>query len=96
MPVALTVDRLQLTFSGALGHEHRVKAISARAAAILFELMEERDLALGMSGALRLDRLATSSVAVELGRMPDEDIARLVAEAAYDSVAARLRLQRRP
>jgi predicted dinucleotide-binding enzyme len=91
--LALTIDRLNMTFAEASGHEHRVRAISARAAALLQELVGQRLLAAGIDlGSRRIDHLAAGPVELDLGLASDEEAARRVAVAVCEVLVLRFRL----
>ena len=80
----LTIDRLTLTFAGAAGHEHRVRAISARAVAILQELAAQRLLAAGVDvDGRRLESIQPPPLRLDLTLTGDEEIARQLAMTIY-------------
>jgi hypothetical protein len=80
----LTIDRLRIRFEDVGGQEHRLKAISARSAAILQAMVQQRLVEAGIDVTGRhVADLAAGPVKADLARERDEVVARRLAEAAY-------------
>jgi hypothetical protein len=79
----LDLDRLSIALVGAAGHEHRARAIGARAAALLAERVARE----APPSRPATQRLAVAPVELDLARMSDEAVARVVADAAYAAMA---------
>jgi hypothetical protein len=73
----IQIDRLSLDVSGAVGHEHRIRPIAARAAAILAERLDEQGDALQQAAGARMTGPRAN---VDLARMTDEDAAQKIAQ----------------
>jgi len=84
----LKIDRLAVGFQGAEGHEHRIRPIASRAAAIFAERVEvycgENR---GASSARNLGSLSAAPLNVNLGTMTDEQAAQSIAKAWLDALA---------
>lgn len=80
----LAVERLRLRIEDAGGQEHRLRAISARTATILQELVQHRLVEAGIQvDARRLPELSAGAVKADLARETDDTVARRLAEASY-------------
>lgn len=89
---ALKVESLALTISNADGHEHRVRPIAARAAAIFAERLENFYAeAPGLEASRSLRNVNAAPVDVDLNTMTDEHVASSIADAWLEAVALKLR-----
>jgi hypothetical protein len=87
----LKIDQLRIEFQSAEGHEHRVRPIAARAAAIFAARLE--DFCAGaprQSGSRNLGTVKASPVDMDLRAMTDEDAAGSIASAWLDAVTLKL------
>jgi limonene-1,2-epoxide hydrolase len=75
----IQIDRLSLDVSGAEGHEHRIRPIAARAAAILAERLDESGDALAEQQQSR-GTLRAPQARIDLARMTDEHAAQKIAQ----------------
>jgi len=87
----LNVDLLALNVTNAEGHEHRIRPVAARAAAIFAERVEvycgeDR----GTSGPRTVGSMSAAPVSVNLGTMTDEQAAQSIAHAWLDALALKL------
>ena len=88
----LNIGSLVLTVSKAEGHEHRIRPIAARAAAILAERLEGFCAeAPGLSGSRNVIGVSASPVHVDFATMTDADAAASIAHAWLEAVALKLR-----
>ena len=87
----LNVDRLGLSFSNVQGHEHRIRPIAARAAAIFAERVE---VYCGNAGPLPAARnvgsVSAAPLNLNLRTMTDEQAAQSIATAWLEALALRL------
>ena len=88
MSFELQIDRLLINVTNAAGHEHRVRGITSRAISLLAEGWETRLRAEPGSRAVR--SIAPKQVDLTLGRMGDEEAARLLADAMLETLALEL------
>lgn len=87
----LTIDRIRIRIEDAGGQEHRLRAISARTATLLQELVQQRLVEAGVEVAGRsVGYLAAAPVRGDLMRETDEDVARRLAEAVYVALSTKL------
>lgn len=87
----LKIDRLAVGLQGAEGHEHRIRPIAARAAAIFAERVEVycgEDRAL--PAARNLGSVSAAPLDVNLATMTDEQVAQSIAKAWLDALALSL------
>jgi hypothetical protein len=92
--LVLTIDRLRLTFANAAGHEHRVRAISARAAALMRELANQRLLEAGIDlEGLSTERIQAAPIEIDLRLTAEEQAARRIAMAALNALLLQLGIQ---
>lgn len=85
------VDLLSLSFGNVHGHEHRIRTIAARAAAIFAERVEvycEQDP--GASSSRNLERISAAPLSVDLTSMTDEQAAQRIAKSWLDAMALSL------
>jgi hypothetical protein len=88
----LNIDSLSLTISNIEGHEHRIRPIAARAAAIFAERLEHFCAeAAWLSGSRNMSGASALPVNVDLRTTTDEHAASSVANAWLQAVALRLR-----
>jgi hypothetical protein len=88
----MNIGSLGLTITNAEGHEHRIRPIAARAAAILAEGLEGFSAeAPGLSESRNVAGVSASPVGVDLRTMTDEDAAASIARAWLEAVALKLR-----
>jgi len=88
----LNIGSLGLTINNAEGHEHRIRPIASRAAAILAERLEGFYVeAPGLSGSRNVTGVSASPVGVDLATMTDEDAAGSIARAWLEAVMVKLR-----
>jgi hypothetical protein len=88
----LNIELLAMNMSNAEGHEHRIRPIAARAAAIFAERLDNYCAeAPGMSGPRNLGSLSASPVGVDLSTMTDEQAAGSIARSWLDALALKLR-----
>ena len=92
--IDLDIARLTITFTGAVGHVHRVGPISARTAEILGALVGRRLEGAGvLPEELQLDRLTVPQLEINLSLAGDEEVAARIADAVDRALAAELRLR---
>jgi hypothetical protein len=88
----IKIDALQINMEGAAGHEHRIRPIAARAAAIFAERLDDYCAeASGLSGTRRLDSVNAAQVDANLNTMTDEQAANSIARSWLDAIALKLR-----
>ena len=85
------IGRLRLNLDNATGHEHRIRPISARAAAIFARRLDERLAAQALESST-VDHLSASPVSLNLNRMSNEQAAAAIAGAWMEAVSRRLKL----
>lgn len=87
------IDLLNLSLEDAAGHEHRVRPIAARAAALFAARLDERwaDKEPG-AGSQTIDALNAPLVSLNLSEMSDEQAADRIANAWLEVVALKLKL----
>lgn len=87
----LNIDSLALHITNVGGHEHRVRPIAARAAAIFAEKVPTycRDEGL-TSQAKNLGKVSASPVGIDLSTMTDEHAAQSIAFSWLDALKLRL------
>lgn len=88
----IQIDRLQFEITNAMGSEHRIRPIAARAAAIFAARLEEQwpDDS-GPTGSAGRS-MSAAPVNVNLQSMSDEHVATTIAEAWLQAVALKLKL----
>lgn len=87
----LNIDSLALTITNAEGHDHRIRSIVARAAAVLPERAEGHFLeSRGLLGLRTWNSLPAGSVTVDLRTMSDEQIAQGIADALLQALTLKL------
>lgn len=88
----LTIGELALQLQAIEGHEHRIRPIAARAAAIFAERLEGFCAeAPGLSVSRNVSSVSASPVGVNLNTMTDEQAAGSIAGAWMEAVALKLR-----
>ena len=87
----LKIDRLTADFQGAGGHEHRIRPIATRAAAIFAERVEvycgENR---GASSSRNVGSVSAEPLNVNLATLTDEQAAQSIAKAWLDALALSL------
>src|SRR5262245_24558077 len=73
----VTIDRLMLRFEDGAGHEHRVRAITERAVALLGERLV--DFGIRAQQDESVGEMKIPAVNLQLGRMSDEEAASAIA-----------------
>jgi hypothetical protein len=87
----LNIDSLVLNFTNAEGHEHRIRPIAARAAAIFAERAAEYfEKNSNMSGSRAMDCANTLPVSVNLRAMTDDHIAWDIANTWLQAITLKL------
>ena len=87
----MKIGQLHLEFQGAEGHEHRIRPIAARAAAIFAARLDEFVTGAPHAGGSRkLGTVKAAPVSVDLRAMTDEDAAGRIASAWLEAVALKL------
>jgi hypothetical protein len=85
------IGRLGLNLDNAAGHEHRIRRISARAAAIFAGRIDETLTAHSLESST-MDHLSAPPVSLNLNRMSNEEAASAIAGAWMEAVSRRLKL----
>jgi hypothetical protein len=87
----LNIDSLTLSITNAEGHEHRIRPIVARAAAIFAEraevYCEENP---GVPGSRRLGSVTAAPMSVDLRKMTDEHAAHDIARSWLQALTLKL------
>lgn len=86
----VNIDALLLTITGAAGYEHRIRPITARAASIFAQRLEERCEEVPES-VKDSSRRHAPRVNLDLGRMSDEQAAGRIADSWLEALALELR-----
>jgi hypothetical protein len=87
----LNIDSLALTITNAEGHEHRIRPIAARAAAIFAERAEVYCAEnLSVSGSKTLNNVSAAPVSVNLHTMTDEHAAQNIARSWLQALTLKL------
>jgi hypothetical protein len=89
--IDIKVDALQINLTGAEGHEHRIRPVATRAAAIFAERVEvycgeDR----GASSSRKVDSVNAGPLNVDLTSLTDEQAAQSIAKAWLDALALSL------
>jgi len=87
----LNIDSLALSITNAEGHEHRIRPIAARAAAIFAERVEvycEQNG--GVSGSKAVNGVSAAPVSVDLRAMTDEHAAQNIARSWLQALTLKL------
>jgi hypothetical protein len=87
----LKIESLRINMANAAGHEHRVRPIAARAAALLMERLEYDLQAYEGPGSGSEGSIIAQPVAVNLNNMTDEQVAESIARAWHEALALKLR-----
>jgi hypothetical protein len=88
--IDLSIDRLNVQIIGAAGHEHRVHAISQRAAVLLAQRLDELRLDTPASETA-IPAVAAAPVPLDLARKDDETCAFLLADSMLNAVRFQVR-----
>lgn len=87
----LSIDSLALKITDAAGHEHRIRPIAQRAAAIFAERVEvyygEQA---GVSGSKNVSDVSAAPVNVDLHTMTDEHAAQIIARSWLEALKMKL------
>jgi hypothetical protein len=87
----LTIDRLNLEYSGARGQEHRARPVVARALALIAERVEMRAAVEGSAPKVgAIPTLSATTVQFDFGEMSDEQASRAIAEAVLQALSLKL------
>lgn len=86
----IDIQRVVVRLSNAAGHEHRVGPIAQQAARMLALRIQERAAQFGSGGETALDLLTSSPLQFDLAATTDHDAATHIAEAWFETLAARL------
>jgi hypothetical protein len=87
----LNIDSLALNITNAEGHEHRIRPIAARAAAIFAERVDVYcGESVQPSGSRSLSSVSASPVSVDLHTMTDEHAAQSIARSWLDALKLKL------
>jgi hypothetical protein len=88
----LKIDLHTMNVTNAAGHEHRIRPIAARAAALFAERLEESYAKNGGArGAAAIDNIAAPPLDLHLGGMSDEEAASKIANAWLEALALKLK-----
>lgn len=83
----LTIDRLQLNITNAVGHEHRLQPIALLALDLLADRLDEHQ---GRGQRTSINNLDVPAVRLDLNRMSDAEAAQIIADAWLDALVLKL------
>jgi len=88
----MNIDQLSLNIKDAAGHEHRIHGITARAATLFAQRLQERWANnSGPEGTATLDSIAALPVSFDLTGISDQEAASKIANAWLETLALNLK-----